>query len=150
MDVKLAVSLTATTDEVRNRLIPINRKYPLKVLLDACRNYPLKRKGRITFEYTLLRGVNDSMADAERLVNILHEVPAKINLIPFNEYPGAPYERSSEETMLKFQNFLLERYIQTNIRQSRGRDILGACGQLKAAMEPRKDPGLGTPDPGTG
>lgn len=138
MDVKLAVSLTATTDAVRDRLIPINRRYPLEKLLTACREYPLKRRGRITFEYTLLKGVNDSLEDADRLVQMMRGIPTKINLIPFNEYPGAPYERSSDEAMLEFQKYLLDRHIQTNIRHSRGRDILGACGQLKANLEPKR------------
>jgi 23S rRNA (adenine2503-C2)-methyltransferase len=138
VDVKLAISLTATNDEIRNQLIPVNRRYPLDQLLEVCRKYPLKHRGRITFEYTLLKGVNDSPADAKRLVKLMEGIPAKINLIPFNEYPGAAYERTSDETMFRFQKYLLDRHIQTNIRQSRGRDILGACGQLKAAMESRK------------
>jgi 23S rRNA (adenine2503-C2)-methyltransferase len=140
-DVKLAISLTATNDETRNKLIPVNRRYPLAELLEACRKYPLKHRGRITFEYTLLKGMNDSMEDAKRLVKLMEGIPAKINLIPFNEYPGAPYERTEEQTMLRFQKYLLDRHIQTNIRQSRGRDILGACGQLKAAMEPKSPKG---------
>lgn len=137
VDVKLAVSLTATTDKIRDRLIPINRRYPLKELLEACRSYPLRRRGRITFEYTLLQDVNDSLADAARLVKLLHGIPAKINLIPFNEFPGAPFQRSSDAKMLQFQKYLLDRKIQSNIRHSRGRDILGACGQLKAQMDSR-------------
>lgn len=136
-DVKLAISLTGTTDESRNKLIPINRRYDLKTLMQACRDYPLKSRGRITFEYTLLQGENDSMEDAKRLVTLLKGVPAKVNLIPFNEYPGTSYRRTSETVMLKFQKYLLDRHIQTNIRQSRGRDILGACGQLKATMDSR-------------
>jgi 23S rRNA (adenine2503-C2)-methyltransferase len=139
-DVKLAVSLTATTDEIRNELIPVNRRYSLDDLLQACRDYPLTHRQRITFEYTLLKGVNDSMEDAKRLVKLLSGIPAKVNLIPFNEYPGAPYERTSDEVMLSFQKYLLDRHVQTNIRQSRGRDILGACGQLKAAMAPKSLP----------
>lgn len=138
MDVKLAVSLTGTTDAVRDRLIPVNRRYPLEALMEACRQYPLRRRGRITFEYTLLKGVNDRLEDAKRLVKLLEGIPTKINLIPFNEYPGAPFERSPDETMLQFQKYLLDRHLQTNIRQSRGRDILGACGQLKAAMESKR------------
>ena len=144
VDVKLAVSLTATTDEVRDKLIPVNRRYPLEVLLQACRDYPLKRRGRITFEYTLLKEINDSLEDAARLVKLLHGIPAKVNLIPFNEYPGALYQRSPDSTMLQFQKYLLDRKIQANIRHSRGRDILGACGQLKAQMDP-KLPGKGSP-----
>lgn len=144
MDVKLAVSLTGASDEVRDRLIPVNRRYPLRDLMDACRHYPLKRRNRITFEYTLLKGVNDSLEDAKALVKLLHGAKFKVNLIPFNEYPGAPYERSEDATMLAFQKYLLDRGIQTNIRHSRGRDILGACGQLKAVMESRLQ-GRGSP-----
>jgi len=138
MDVKLAVSLTATTDEVRDRLIPINKKYNLATLMQACRDYPKARRDRITFEYTLLEGVNDSIEDAKRLIKILQGIPAKVNLIPYNEYPGSPYARCSDERMLQFQKYLLDRHIQANMRHSRGRDILGACGQLKATMEPRR------------
>ena len=137
MDVKLAVSLTGTTDEMRDKLIPINKKYNLATLMQACRDYPKARRDRITFEYTLLQGVNDSIEDAKRLIKLLAGIPAKVNLIPFNEYPGSPYQRCSDEDMLKFQKYLLDRHIQANMRHSRGRDILGACGQLKATMESR-------------
>lgn len=137
MDVKLAVSLTGTTDEMRNKLIPVNKKYNLATLKQACRDYPMPRRNRITFEYTLLKGINDSLEDARRLMAWLEGIPAKVNLIPFNEYPGSPYQRCSEEEMRSFQKYLLDRHIQANIRTSRGRDILGACGQLKATMEPR-------------
>jgi 23S rRNA (adenine2503-C2)-methyltransferase len=139
-DVKLAISLTATTDETRERLIPLNRKHNLAALLKACREYPLKGKRRITFEYTLLKGVNDSQDDAKRLVKLLAGIPAKVNLIPFNDFPGSGFERTSDETMLAFQKYLLDRHVQANIRVSRGRDILGACGQLKAKMEERRVP----------
>ncbi|HCU25247.1 MAG TPA: 23S rRNA (adenine(2503)-C(2))-methyltransferase RlmN [Deltaproteobacteria bacterium] len=140
LDVKLAVSLSATTDEVRDVLIPINRKYDLKTLLQACRDYPMKRRNRITFEYTLLAGVNDSLEDAKRLIKLLQGIPAKVNLIPFNEFPGSIYRRCEDEVMLRFQKYLLDRHVQANIRISRGRDILGACGQLKAEMEQRRSP----------
>ena len=140
LDVKLAVSLTGTTDEVRDKLIPVNKKYDLKTLLQACRDYPMKRRNRITFEYTLLKGVNDSIEDAKRLIKLLQGIPAKVNLIPFNEYPGSPYQRCAESTMLGFQKYLLDRHVQANIRTSRGRDILGACGQLKAEMESKRRP----------
>jgi 23S rRNA (adenine2503-C2)-methyltransferase len=138
MDVKLAVSLTATTDKLRDQLIPLNKKYNLHTLLEACKNYPLQRRHRITFEYILLRDINDSLEDAKRLVKLVEGIPTKINLIPYNEYPGSPFRRSSEEVTLRFQKYLLDRHIQTNIRHSRGRDILGACGQLKAEMESRR------------
>jgi len=140
LDVKLAVSLTGTTDEMRDVLIPVNRKYDLKTLMQACRDYPMKRRNRITFEYTLLQGVNDSLEDAKRLIKLLQGIPAKVNLIPFNEYPGSLYRRCEDETMFRFQKYLLDRHVQANVRTSRGRDILGACGQLKAAMEQRRVP----------
>jgi 23S rRNA (adenine2503-C2)-methyltransferase len=112
----------------------------LKTLMQACRDYPMKRRNRITFEYTLLEGVNDSIEDAKRLIKLLNGIPAKVNLIPFNEYPGSPYRRCADETMFRFQKYLLDRHIQANVRTSRGRDILGACGQLKATMEQRRLP----------
>ncbi len=136
-DVKLAISLCATTDAIRDILVPINRKYPLEVLLEACRKYPLPPKGKITMEYVMLSGVNDTMEDAKRLTKILAKVPCKINLIPFNEFPGSEFKRPSDEWVRQFQKYLLDRGFQTNIRTSRGRDILGACGQLKAEMEPK-------------
>ena len=138
MDVKLAVSLSATSDEVRDRLIPINKKYDLKTLMQACRDYPMARRNRITFEYTLLEGINDSLDDAKRLIKLIAGIPVKVNLIPFNEFPGSVYRRTHDEKLLKFQKYLLDRHIQANIRSSRGRDILGACGQLKAAMDPKR------------
>lgn len=139
-DVKLAISLCATTNELRDVIVPINRKYPLEVLLDACRKYPLKPRGRITMEYVMLAGVNDSLEDAKRLLKILKGVPCKINLIPFNEFPGSEFKRPSDEQVRLFQHYLLDKGLQTNIRTSRGRDILGACGQLKAEMEPKSRP----------
>lgn len=136
-DVRLAISLCATTNEMRNVLVPINKKYPLEVLLDACRKYPLPKRGRITMEYVMLAGVNDTKEDAKRLTKILSDVPCKINLIPFNEFPGSEFKRPTDESVRQFQNYLAERDFQTNIRSSRGRDILGACGQLKAEHEPK-------------
>lgn len=136
-DVKLAISLCATTNELRDVIVPINRKYPLEVLLDACRKYPLKPRDRITMEYVMLAGVNDSLQDAARLLKILSDVPCKVNLIPFNEFPGSEFKRPSDESVRSFQKYLLDRHLQTNIRTSRGSDILGACGQLKAEMEPK-------------
>jgi 23S rRNA (adenine2503-C2)-methyltransferase len=113
--VNLAISLHAVTDELRDRIVPLNKKYPLKELLEACRNYPSSSNARrITFEYVMLKGVNDSPAEARALVNLLAGVPAKVNLIPFNPWPGAPFECST-------------------VRTPRGRDILAACGQLKSA-----------------
>jgi len=146
-DVKMAVSLCATTDEVRDVLVPINRKYPLEVLLKACREYPLKPKGKITMEYVMLSGVNDTMDDAKRLTKLLATVPCKINLIPFNEFPGSEFKRPRDEWVRSFQKYLLDRGFQTNIRTSRGRDILGACGQLKADFKPKSRPPAKFGDP---
>lgn len=128
--VKLAISLNATTDAVRSEVMPINKKYPLARLLEACRKMHLPKRNRITFEYVMLHGVNDTMDDANRLVKILSELKAKINLIPFNEFPGSPFKRPTDDWVLKFQKVLLDRGFVANIRKSRGRDILGACGQL--------------------
>ncbi|HXW69102.1 MAG TPA: 23S rRNA (adenine(2503)-C(2))-methyltransferase RlmN [Dissulfurispiraceae bacterium] len=130
--VKLAVSLNATTDAVRNSIMPVNRAYPLKVLLDACRKFPLPAGRRITFEYVMLRGINDSPKDAKRLVTLLKGMPSKINLIPFNPYSGSEFERPDEKCVLEFQNILLKAHITAIIRKSRGQDISAACGQLKA------------------
>lgn len=130
--VKLAISLNAATDEVRDQLMPVNRTYPLKVLLDACRKFPLQAGRRITFEYVLLKGVNDSLEDARRLVELLKGIPSKINLIPFNPYPGAEFQRPDDQQVLAFQNILLAAHMTAIIRKSKGQDILAACGQLKA------------------
>lgn len=128
--VKLAISLNATNDEVRDIVMPINKKFNLKKLLDACKKMKLPKRNRITFEYVMLHGVNDTMEDAKRLVKILSELKAKINLLPFNEYPGSPYKRPPDEWVKKFQKYLLDRHFVAVVRKSRGRDILGACGQL--------------------
>jgi 23S rRNA (adenine2503-C2)-methyltransferase len=130
--VNLAISLNATTDEVRNRLMPINRKYPLTALLAACRRFPLEPRRRITFEYVLLEGVNDTEDDAKRLVRMLKGIPSKVNLIPFNPYEGSEFRRPPDERIERFQNILLDGNITALIRKSKGRDILAACGQLKA------------------
>lgn len=132
MPIKLAISLNATTDSVRDTLMPVNRKYPIQVLLDACRDLPLKRKGRVTFEYVMLHGVNDTKDDLDRLSRLLANVPAKINLIPFNPYPGSPYKRPPDAWVEHFQHTLLNKGFVACIRHSRGSDILGACGQLAA------------------
>ena len=130
--VNLAISLNATTDEVRNRLMPINKKYPLKSLLDACRRYPLDPRRRITFEYVMLQGLNDTQDDARRLIRILKGIPSKVNLIPFNPYPGSEYRRPSDEEIERFQKIVLGGNVTALIRKSKGQDILAACGQLKA------------------
>lgn len=126
----LAISLHGTTDAQRDRLVPVNRKYPLADLLDACRQFPLKRRGRITFEYVLLAGVNDTPADARRLVALLADIKAKVNLLPLNAAPGIPYERPSDERVDQFARALAERGLTVSVRKSRGRDIRAACGQL--------------------
>jgi 23S rRNA (adenine2503-C2)-methyltransferase len=132
----LAVSLHAVTDELRNELVPLNRKYPLRDLLDACRNYPgLSNARRITFEYVMLKGVNDSLADARALVRLIKGIPAKINLIPFNPWPGTKYECSDWEQIEKFSEIVFDAGYASPVRTPRGRDILAACGQLKSATE---------------
>jgi len=132
----LAVSLHAVTDELRDQLVPLNRKYPLRELLDACRNYPgLSNARRITFEYVMLKGVNDSLADAQALVRLLKGIPAKINLIPFNPWPGTKYECSDWEQIEKFSEIVFNAGYASPVRTPRGRDILAACGQLKSATE---------------
>jgi 23S rRNA (adenine2503-C2)-methyltransferase len=132
----LAVSFHATTDEVRDRLVPINRKWNIAALLDALRDYPgLSNSERITFEYVMLDGVNDSKADAHRLVELLRGIPAKVNLIPFNEWPGAPYRRSSGNRIHAFADIIHNAGYASPIRTPRGEDIMAACGQLKSATE---------------
>ncbi len=132
----LAVSLHAVRDELRNELVPLNRKYPIEELLDACRNYPgVSNARRITFEYVMLKGVNDSLADARALVSLLKGIPAKINLIPFNPWPGSRYECSDWEQIEKFSEVVFNAGYASPVRTPRGRDILAACGQLKSATE---------------
>src|SRR5690242_10467840 len=126
----LAISLHATTEEQRDLLVPINRKYGLKELLDACRRFPVKRRERITFEYVMLKDVNDSDEDARRLVRLLHGIKAKVNLLPLNEAAGMPYERPSDSRINRFAQILAERGLVVSVRKSRGRDIRAACGQL--------------------
>ena len=134
--VNLAVSLHATTDEVRDRLAPINERYPLKQLLEACSRLPLKRRGRVTFEYVMLAGVNDSPADASRLVKLLAPVRAKVNLICFNPFAGSGFQASSRSALQAFQAILHRGNLTATIRESRGRDIAAACGQLYAEPHP--------------
>jgi 23S rRNA (adenine2503-C2)-methyltransferase len=131
LKVNLAVSLNATTDAVRTQIMPINKPYPIATLLAACRAFPLAVRQRITFEYVLLRDVNDTLADARRLVKLMYGLRCKINLLPFNEIPGVPYRRPSEATIQQFQNYLLQHGLSAFVRQSRGRDISAACGQLR-------------------
>ena len=135
----LAVSFHATTDEVRDQLVPINKKWNIATLLDALRAYPgLTNSERITFEYVMLQGVNDSKEDAHRLVNLIRGIPAKINLIPFNEWPGAPYKRSSGNRIHAFADIIHDAGYASPIRTPRGEDIMAACGQLKSATEKQR------------
>ena len=132
----LAVSFHATTDEVRDRLVPINKRWNIATLLDALRDYPrLSNSERITFEYVMLKGVNDSDADARRLVKLIAGIPAKINLIPFNEWPGAPYQRSDWDRIEAFADIVYKAGYASPVRTPRGEDIMAACGQLKSATE---------------
>lgn len=136
LGVGLAISLHAVTDELRSQLIPLNKMYPIKEVLKACREYPAASNSRrITFEYVMLKGVNDSMADAKALVKLLSGIPAKINLIPFNPWPGSPFECSDWETIEKFGDFVNRAGYASPIRMPRGRDIMAACGQLKSASQ---------------
>jgi 23S rRNA (adenine2503-C2)-methyltransferase len=133
---QLAISFHATTDEVRDKLVPINKRWPLADLLDALRTYPkVSNSERITFEYVMLDGVNDSDADAHRLIKLIDGIPAKINLIPFNEWPGAPYKRSSNNRIRAFADIIYKAGYASPIRTPRGEDIMAACGQLKSATE---------------
>ena len=133
--VNLAVSLHATTDELRDRLAPINRRYPLKRLIEACRALPIKRRDRVTFEYVMLAGVNDSPADARRVVRLLGQLKAKVNLIIFNPFPGAPFAPSARAAVEGFQAILRQGNLTATIRESRGHDIAAACGQLYAERQ---------------
>jgi 23S rRNA (adenine2503-C2)-methyltransferase len=133
LGVNLAVSLHAVTDELREQLIPLNKKYPIAELLHACRNYPGSSNARrITFEYAMLKGINDTPAEARELVRLLKGIPAKVNLIPFNPWPGAPYQCSSDEAIKAFSDILFNAGYSAPVRTPRGRDISAACGQLKS------------------
>lgn len=132
----LAISLHAVRDDLRDVLVPINKKYPIKALMDACRTYPAASNAkRITFEYVMLKGVNDFPADARALVKLLEGVPAKINLIPFNPWPGTQYECSDWDTIERFSDIVFRAGYASPVRTPRGRDILAACGQLKSESE---------------
>jgi len=131
--VNLAVSLHGTTDEQRERIVPVNRRYPLATLMAACREVPLARRKRITFEYVMLSGENDSDADARRLVQLLHGLRAKVNLIPFNPFPGVAHTPSARGRIVRFQEVLLSHGVHATVRESRGQDIQAACGQLAVA-----------------
>ncbi len=128
--INLAISLHAPTDELRGRLMPVNRKYSLQQLMDCCRSLPIPRRKRITFEYVLLRGVNDSVDDGRRLCELLKGIKCKVNVIPFNPHEGSAYERPSEADVVRFQQVLHSHGVQVNVRRPRGDDIQAACGQL--------------------
>lgn len=130
--INLAVSLNAVDDETRSRLMPINRKYPLQTLLEACRQYPLPKGRKITFEYILFKDLNDSTAHARKLAKLLAPVKAKINLIPFNPYPGCRFQRPAEASIQAFQSLLIDKHLTSVVRYSKGQDIMAACGQLRA------------------
>ena len=137
----LAISLHSTTEDQRDRLVPVNRKYGLRDLLDACRRFPLKRRSRITFEYVLLNEVNDTPEDARRLVKLLSGIKAKVNLLPLNEAAGIPFERPSDDRVNRFARILADRGVSVSVRKSRGRDIRAACGQLITDSARAKAPG---------
>jgi 23S rRNA (adenine2503-C2)-methyltransferase len=140
----LAISLHAVRDEIRDVIVPINRKYPLKELLDACRTYPgVSNARRITFEYVMLKGVNDSQEDARELVRLIAGIPAKVNLIPFNPWPGSPFETSSNSAIDRFAKIVMDAGFSSPVRSPRGRDILAACGQLRTESAPGTSPACG-------
>jgi len=129
---RLAISLNAANEETRSHLMPINRRYPLRKLLEACRHFPLRPRTRITFEYVLVDGINDSPQDAKKLLKILRGIPSKINLIPLNEAPGIPFKRPLEKKVREFQEILMKGNLTAIVRASKGADISAACGQLHA------------------
>ena len=137
----LAISLHSTTEDQRDMLVPINRKYGLKELLDACRRFPVKRRERITFEYVMLNGVNDTPEDARRLVRLLNGIRGKVNLLPLNEAAGIPFERPSDTRVNQFARILSEHGLTVSVRKSRGRDIRAACGQLITESSRATSPG---------
>jgi 23S rRNA (adenine2503-C2)-methyltransferase len=129
---RLAISLNASDEETRSQLMPVNRRYPLKKILEMCRNFPLKPRARITFEYVMIDGINDSLQDAKRLLRILRNIPSKINLIPLNEAQDIPFRRPSDENIKRFQEILMEGGLTAIVRTSKGGEISAACGQLQA------------------
>jgi 23S rRNA (adenine2503-C2)-methyltransferase len=133
--VNLAVSLNATTDGLRDRLMPINRRYPLGELLAACRRFPLPARRMITFEYVMIRGVNDTVEDAKRLVRLISNIPSKVNLIPFNEHEGCSFRKPDQQAIDVFHKYLLDKHLTVITRSSRGTDISAACGQLKGRLD---------------
>jgi 23S rRNA (adenine2503-C2)-methyltransferase len=136
----LAISLHATTEDQRDMLVPVNRKYGLKELLDACRRFTGKRRSRITFEYVLLNEVNDTPEDARRLVKLLNGIKAKVNLLPLNEAAGIPFDRPDDARVNRFAKILADHDVRVSVRRSRGRDIRAACGQLITESARRSAP----------
>jgi 23S rRNA (adenine2503-C2)-methyltransferase len=134
-NVNLAVSLNATTDELRNRIMPVNRSYPLKELLKACKEFPLPGRRKVTFEYVMLGGVNDTLEDAKRLLRLISDIPNKVNLIPFNEHEGCDFKAPTQAAIDAFHSYLIDRHVTVITRDSRGGDISAACGQLKGKLE---------------
>jgi 23S rRNA (adenine2503-C2)-methyltransferase len=133
--VNLAISLNAPANEARSALMPVNKKYPIETLLDACRNYPMPGRRMLTFEYILIADINDSPKDAETLARLLKKIRCKINLILFNEFPGSLFKAPSQEAVHTFQQILLNHHYTSIIRASKGSDILAACGQLSGQVE---------------
>lgn len=133
--VNLAVSLNATTDETRDRIMPINRRYPISELLAACRKFPLPARRMITFEYVMISGVNDSLDDAKRLIKLISGIPCKVNLIPFNEHEGCSFRQPDQQAIDVFHKYLLDKHYTVITRSSRGNDISAACGQLKGKLD---------------
>lgn len=133
-NVNLAVSLNATTDELRDKLMPVNRNYPIKELLQACRQFPLPGRRKITFEYVMLGGINDRIEDAKRLLKLISDIPNKVNLIPFNEHDGCDFKSPKQSDIDAFHKYLIDRHITVITRDSRGGDISAACGQLKGKL----------------
>ena len=152
--VNLTVSLTATTNRLRDDLMPVNKRYPLEQLLEACRTLPIAPRKRLTFAYVMLKGVNDDDDDAKRLVKLLHGLRAKVNLIPFNPFPGTPFLPTPRPQIERFRQLLLDRGIHATVRESRGREVQAACGQLAATVRENPDEGcptvsLPSPSPAT-
>ncbi|MEI7815708.1 MAG: 23S rRNA (adenine(2503)-C(2))-methyltransferase RlmN [Desulfuromonadales bacterium] len=134
-NVNLAVSLNATTDKLRDQIMPVNRRYPIKVLLQACKEFPLPGRRKVTFEYVMLGGVNDTLEDARRLLRLISDIPNKVNLIPFNEHEGCDFKAPTQAAIDAFHTYLIDRHVTVITRDSRGGDISAACGQLKGKLE---------------
>jgi 23S rRNA (adenine2503-C2)-methyltransferase len=137
-NVNLAVSLNATTDELRDRIMPVNRRYPLKELMKACGEFPLPGRRKVTFEYVMLGGINDTLEDAKRMLRLISDIPNKVNLIPFNEHEGCGFKAPKQAAIDAFHKYLIDRHVTVITRDSRGGDISAACGQLKGRLEKQK------------